>query len=166
MKKLTALLLAGMMVLSLAACGEKKDEEPSVDSFTSASVADFYGDYGLTGDELMNALNSFQGSYLVSTVNPDGSPNIGFYIYGCVKHYDTYYLQLGLADNQTKQNLERTGKGMAAYAAAPDAEKGYSMAGARMTFTVVTDEALIAELQGDSTHQSMYGEITEVRSLG
>ena len=85
MKKLTALLLAGMMVLSLAACGEKKDEEPSVDSFTSASVADFYGDYGLTGDELMNALNSFQGSYLVSTVNPDGSPNIGFYIYGCVK---------------------------------------------------------------------------------
>ena len=55
---------------------------------------------------------------------------------------------------------------MAAYAAAPDAEKGYSMAGARMTFTVVTDEALIAELQGDSTHQSMYGEITEVRSLG
>ena len=42
---------------------------------------DFYGDFGLTGDDLMNAINSFSGSYAVSTVNEDGTPHIGFYIY-------------------------------------------------------------------------------------
>ena len=65
------------------------------DAVTSASVNDFYSDGILEGDDLMNAINAYSGFYAVASVNPDGTPNLGFYIYGCVKVEDKYYLQLG-----------------------------------------------------------------------
>ena len=77
-----------------------------VDAFTSASVANYYGQYGLTGDDLMNAVNSQSGCYIVNTTNPDGSPNAGYFIFAIKKVEDKYYLQLGLAANQSKLNLE------------------------------------------------------------
>ena len=79
-------------------------ETVAPDAVTSASVADYYASGMLTGDDLMNAINSYTGFYAVASVNPDGTPNIGFYIYGCVKVEDKYYLQLGLAPNQTTAN--------------------------------------------------------------
>lgn len=80
------------------------------DAFTSASVASYYADSALTGDDLMNAINSFSGTYLVCTTNPDGTANAGVFIFACVKNEDKYYIQMGLAENQTKQNLLRTAK--------------------------------------------------------
>ena len=67
-------------------------ETAAPDAVTSASVADYYASGMLTGDDLMNAINSYTGFYAVASVNPDGTPNIGFYIYGCVKVEDKYYL--------------------------------------------------------------------------
>ena len=72
------------------------------DAVSSASVANFYADYALTGDDLMNAINSTAGFYLVSTTNPDGSPNAAYFIFGMTKLNDQYYLQLGLAENQSR----------------------------------------------------------------
>ena len=79
MKKMT-LRLVMLVMAALLACAPALAE---VDAFTSASVTDFYGDNALTGDELMNAINSFSGFYLVCTTNPDGSANAGYFIYGC-----------------------------------------------------------------------------------
>lgn len=160
--RLVALLLACVMLLPVAALAEQ-------DAVSSASVANFYGDYALTGDDLMNAVNSFSGFYLVSTVNPDGTPNAAFFIFSMVKHEDKYYLQLGLAENQSKANLAANGNGVAVYAATPSNEedaKPYAVAGARITFQAVTDEAVAAALAANAREGALFFEITEIRPLG
>ena len=162
MKKLLSLLLAIMMVLCSASA-------LAVDAVSSASVADFYGQYGLTGDDLMNALNSFSGTYLISTTNPDGTPNTAFFIYSMVKHEGEYYLQLGLAENQSKANLLANGCGLAVYAANPSGEEGakpYAVAGARIWFKTIEDEAVLAALTANAREGAMFYEIVEVRPLG
>ena len=118
MKKLLA--LGSALVLAVSAMPAVLAED--TDAFTSASVSSYYGDFALTGDELMNAINSFSGTYLICTTNPDGTPNAGVFIFACVKNEDKYYIQMGLAENQTKQNLLRTGEALAVYAANPSTE--------------------------------------------
>ena len=164
MKKLLALVCA--LVLSLSMTAVLAEE---TDAFTSASVASYYADSALTGDDLMNAINSFSGTYLVCTTNPDGTANAGVFIFACVKNEDKYYIQMGLAENQTKQNLLRTGEALAVYAANPSTEEGakpYAVSGARITFTAVTDEAVLAELSKDAREGTLFFEVTAVRSLG
>ena len=92
MKRFLLLVLA--LCLFISCCFA----EEGTDTITSASVVDYYGT-ALEGDELMNAINSFTGFYAVTTVNPDGTPLTGFFIYSCVKDEDgNYYLGLGLGE--------------------------------------------------------------------
>ena len=165
MKKLLALLL----VLCLFALPTLAEQQ--IDAFSTASVADFYGAFGLQGDELMNAINSYNGFFAIASVNADGTPNIGFYIYSCVKLDDTYYLQLGLAPNQTTANMENGSKLMAMYASAPVMEgegaMPYATVGARMNLEKVEDEATIAALKEIAPQGTeMFYEIVNVRPLG
>ena len=113
MKKILTMIL----VLSLAVLPALA--ETAVDAVSSASVADYYAAGILTGDDLMNAINSYSGFYAIGSVNADGTPNIGFYIYGCIKIEDKYYLQLGLAPNQTTANIDNGSELYAMYAALP-----------------------------------------------
>lgn len=162
MKKLLSLVLS----LVLLACAIPAMAE---DTVASASVADFYAQYALTGDDLMNALNSFSGTYLISTTNPDGTPNTAFFIYSMVKLDGEYYLQLGLAENQSKANLLANGCGLAVYAANPSGEEGampYAVSGARIWFQNVSDEAVLAKLMENAREGAMFYEITAVRPLG
>lgn len=162
MKKIVALFAALMMLLSVAALAE------TADAFTSASVANYYGQFGLTGDELMNAVNSQSGCYLVSTTNPDGSPNTAYFVFAIKKLNDKYYLQLGLAPNQSMNNLNANGEGLAIYAAnaAADAESQLIVSGARIYFEAIADEAVLAELLKDARQGAMFFEIVAVRPLG
>ena len=162
MKKLIALLLCLMMVLPVAALAEE-----TVDAFTSASVANYYGAYGLTGDDLMNAVNSQSGCYIVCTTNPDGSPNAGYFIFGIKKVEDKYYLQLGLAPNQSLANLNANGEGLAVYAANPvEGGMAYAVSGARIRFVAIQDEAVLAELLKDARQGALFFEIIDVQPLG
>ena len=163
MKKVLILVL----ILCLAALPVMA-ETAETDAVTSASVADFYADGMLSGDDLMNAINSYTGFYAIGSVNPDGTPNIGFYIYGCVKVEDKYYLQLGLAPNQTTANVDNGSELFAMYAALPAEGATYPTSGARMTLKKVTDEALLEELLKSAPQgfTPMYYEIVSVRSLG
>jgi len=139
------------------------------DAVSSASVADFYADTALTGDDLMNAINAFSGTYLVSTTNPDGTPNTAFFIFSMVKHEVKYYLQLGLAENQSKVNLAANGEGLAVYAANPDIAGGakpYPVAGARIRFKALEDASLAETLNTSGRPGAMFFEITEIRPLG
>lgn len=164
MKKLIqSLLLAALMLVLLAVPAMAED------AVSSASVADFYADTALTGDDLMNAVNSFSGFYIISTTNPDGTPNSAFFIYSIVKNEDKYYLQLGLADNQSKANLEANGEGLAVYAANPSSEEGakpYAVAGARIRFKALEDPSLAEVLNASGRPGAMFFEITEIRPLG
>lgn len=162
MKKLLSLVLS-LMLLSCAIPAMAED------TVASASVADFYAQHALTGDDLMNALNSFSGTYLISTTNPDGTPNTAFFIYSMVKLDGEYYLQLGLAENQSKANLLANGCGLAVYAANPSGEEGampYAVSGARIWFQNVSDEAVLAKLMENAREGAMFYEITAVRPLG
>ncbi|MBQ4265922.1 MAG: hypothetical protein IJB85_10450 [Clostridia bacterium] len=159
------LLLACALVCMLMMCASAE----SPDAITSASVADFYADSALTGDDLMNAINAFSGTYLVSTTNPDGTPNTAYFIFSMVKHEDQYYLQLGLAENQSKANLEANGVGQAVYAALPGSEEGakpYSVSGARIRFKALEDPSLAEVLNASGRPGAMFFEITEIRPLG
>lgn len=161
MKKLIALIL----LLCLAAVPAMAE---TADAVTSASVADYYGAGMLSGDDLMNAINSYTGFYAVASVNPDGTPNLGFYIYGCVKVEDKYYLQLGLAPNQTTANVDNGSELVAMYGALPAEGATYPTSGARMTLKKVTDEKVLEELLKSAPQgfTPLYYEIVAVRSLG
>ena len=148
-----------MMILPMAAMAE------TVDTFASASVANYYG--ALTGDDLMNAVNSQTGTYLICTTNPDGSANAGVFIFGVKKLNDKYYIQLGLAENQSKANLEANGKGLAVYACLPEeGAKPYITNGARFYFEAIEDQAVLDELLVDARQGAMFFEIVEVLPLG
>ena len=159
-----------MLILALALCLAALPvlAETDTDAVNSASVADYYADGMLTGDDQMNAINSYTGFYAIGSVNPDGTPNIGFYIYGCVKIEDKYYLQLGLAPNQTTVNVDNGSELVAMYAALPAEGATYPTSGARMTLKQVTDETLLEELLRTAPEgfAPMYYEIVSVRSLG
>ena len=163
MKKALILILA-LCLASLPAMAETA----VTDAVSSASVADYYADGILTGDELMNAINSFAGFYAIGSVNPDGTPNIGFYIYGCVKLGEKYYLQLGLAPNQTTVNVDNGSELFAMYAALPAEGAAYPTSGARMALAKVTDEALLEELLKTAPQgfTPLYYEVVSLRSLG
>ena len=159
------LLLACALVCMLMMCASAE----SPDAITSASVADFYADSALTGDDLMNAINALSGTYLVSTTNPDGTPNTAYFIFSMVKHEDQYYLQLGLAENQSKENLAANGEGVAIYGANPDVaagDKPYPVAGARIRFKALEDASLAETLNTSGRPGAMFFEITEIRPLG
>ena len=159
MIKLAVLFLASLLLLATASA-----ETP--DAVASASVNSFYG--GMTGDDLMNAINSYTGFYSISSVNPDGTPNVAFFIYGMAKAGDKYYVQLGISPNQTTTNIENGSALMAMYAAIPAEGATYPTTGARMLLKKVEDEALIAELLKNAPegYTPMYYEVTETRPLG
>ena len=110
-------------------------------------------------------MNGQAGFYLICTTNPDGSPNAGVFIFAVKKLNDKYYIQLGLAENQTKANLEATGEGLAVYAVMT-ADKPYAVSGARMYFAEIADQAIVDELMKDARQGAMFFEITEVLPLG
>ncbi len=141
----------------------------TVDAFTSASVSSSYAEFALEGEDLIQALGSFSGFYVVSTTNPDGSPNVAFFIYGAIEHEGKLYLQLGLAENQSKQNILTNKQGVAMYASTPGTAEGdnrFAVAGARMRFELVEEEALINELKAGSERPALFVEVVELLPLG
>jgi len=161
MKKLVLALMIALSLLGCAALAE--------DVVSSASVSDSFAQFALTGDDLMNAINTFSGTYVVTTVNPDGTPNAAYFISSMVKHGEDYYLQLGLAENQSKANLNAGSKGVAVYAANPTGAEGapaYSVSGARIWFEALEDEAIAAELAAGARPGAAFYKITAVRPLG
>lgn len=164
MKKIAALLLALMMVVPMVAMGEAV-ASITADAFTSASTTNYYAQYALTGDELMNAANSQSGTYLVCTVNPDGTPNAAVLVFAIKSLDGKYYLQLGMAENQTKANLEATGEGLAVYAVLGEGQT-IASTGARIYFKAIEDQAVVDALMVDAREGAMFFEITEVLPLG
>jgi hypothetical protein len=161
MKKFLVLFVALMMVMPMAFATE-------ADTFATASVANYYAANALTGDDLMNAVNGQSGCYLISTTNPDGTPNTAYFIFAIKKLDDKYYLQLCLAENQSKANLLANGNGLAVYAANPEADaKPYAVAGARIYFEAIEDQSIVDTLNAEAARPgALFFEIVEVKPLG
>ena len=163
MKKILSILLACVLILACA-CAVAE----TVDTVTTASVANYYG--ALTGDELMDAINSYTGFYAVASVNPDGTPNIAYFVYGMRKLNDVYYVQLGINPNQTTANIDNGSALIAMYGKLPEADAQLQTAtsGAKMLLKKVEDEAILAELlkTAPEGYTPMYYEVVETRPIG
>ena len=148
MKKTVSILLACVLALCSAFAAAE-----TVDTVTTASVANYYG-----------------GFYAVASVNPDGTPNIGFFVFGMVKLNDVYYVQLGINPNQTTANIENGSELFAMYGALPaaDAQAQYATTGAKMVLKKVEDEAVLEQLLATAPegYAPMYYEVVETRPLG
>lgn len=172
MKKMTMTALAAVLLAGCATADKPAETAAaSADSFTSASVSDFYGDSGLSGDTLWAAFDSFQLTPSVATVNPDGTPNIAVVIPGSHTEADgNDYFVFGLADNQTKANLEEKKEGVMTLVGGFDSDKkALSGIGARVSFTVVTDEDEAAAVRNENekiTDENIICRVTEIRPLG
>ena len=165
MKKLFCLMLALCMLLPAAALSEAALGEVAPDTFTTASVTDYFGTM-MTPDELAASINAYNGFFSVATVNPDGTPNVGFFIFSATVYEDKLYLQFGLAENQSRANME-AGSAIAVMYAPLPAEGTYPTVGARLTCERVADEALVETLMGIMPQKSnLIYEVTLIRPLG
>ncbi len=158
MKKLLAALLVLCMLLPAAVLAEE-------DAVSSASVTDYFGTL-MTPADLAASISAYNGFFAVATVNPDNTPNIGFFIFSAAEYEGKLYLQFGLAENQTRANMENGSAVMVMYAPLPT-EGAYATAGARLICERVADEALVETLMGVMPQQSNLSyEVTQIRPLG
>ncbi len=160
MKKILAMILSALLFLGGTAMAEGE-----VDTVSSASTV-YYFD-GISGDELMDAINSYSGFYAIASVNADGTPNIAFFVYGMVKLGDTYYVQLGLSPNQTTLNIDNGSALMAMYGRNPEAFP-YASVGARMYLNKVEDEDTLNALSmfSPAGYTPMYYKVTQTVPMG
>lgn len=139
MKKILIILVA--FVILAAGIGAQ-----SVDSISKASTSNYYTKTSLTGEDLWKALETYQLSVSVATVNPDGSPNAAVVIPGVTK--DRQHLFFGLAPNQTGINMKErklivvTATGYIA----PKGDQKMTYSGARIIAEYVSDPAVQKKL--------------------
>ena len=162
MKKLLAFVLALCMALCLPMALAE-----DTDAVTSASVIDYFGTL-MTPAELAESINSYNGFFATATVNPDNTPNIGFFIFSAAEYEGKLYLQFGLAENQTRANMENGSAVTVMYAPLPTgADQVYPTVGARLICQRVTDEALVETLMGIMPqHSNLIYEVTLIKPLG
>ena len=161
MKKLSAVVLSLMLVGCAYNANVKETAKPAessepavADTFTSASQGKyFYQDSALTDDALWQVMATYQAAPTIATVNPDGSPNLAVFMPGMPMELDgERYFVFGLADNQTKLNLQENKVGvLSLYQYNPKAEdKMERNIGARIKFEVVEDEDIINKLSEEN----------------
>ena len=159
MKKLLSVLLILCMLIPAASLAE------GADAVTSASVIDYFGTL-MSPADLAASINAYNGFFSVATVNPDNTPNIGFFIFSAAEYEGKLFLQFGLAENQTRANMESGSAVTVMYAPLPS-EGTYATVGARLTCERVTDEALVEKLMEIMPQKSdLIYEVTLIRPIG
>ncbi len=144
-------------VLALCATSSFCDED--IDAVTTASKKFYYAKSSLTGEMLQELINSHHAAFVLSTTNPDNSPNAGFFI---PEMPSNSTIKFGLANNQTRQNIERTKKAvLTVYKASPDADRKTRHQGARLILRL--DEK---KSKNKLTHKMLIMEIVKVLPLG
>ena len=162
MKKIISVLLALCLMLPFAALAETAE---APDAVSSASVVDYFGTL-MSASDLAADISAYNGFFAVATVNPNNTPNIGFFIFSATEYEGKLYLQFGLAENQTRANMENGSAVTVMYAPLPT-EGSYATVGARMTCERVEDADLVAKLMEIMPQKSdLIYEVTLIRPIG
>lgn len=168
MKKLISIFLAGLCLVGCSA-QPATTPEATTDTFTSASVNNFYVDSSWTDDQLIEAINNRSGSWTIATVNPDNTPNIAVAVFGML---DDTTLMLNLAPNQTGANIARTSEAVAIiyqYTNDQEIDKSLRNQGAKLKLELVSEEEFkkYQEENPDTvTETTLVLRIVEVLPLG
>lgn len=175
MKKIIVMVLVIALTLTaFAGCGNNTELEAKVaelqgiidnskvypnEPFTSASKPFEKYNLGATPEDLLNGYG-VGGTFLFATINPDGTPNVGYMIYSVKKVGDKYYITQPTNSHQTGINLLREKGGLAIWAANydskgslidnpekdPNKTKMWSTRGLKMTLELCEDKAVIEAL--------------------
>ncbi len=109
-----------------------------VDGVAGASKKNYYQQSSLTGDELLKVIKNRDAAFVLSTTNPDNSPNAGVFIPGVVSDS---VLKFGMAKNQTALNIKRTRKAvLTVYRLLPDQSGKHRHQGARLILELLEGE--------------------------
>lgn len=175
-KRLIALLLGGVMTLSMMACSEKKENEvttANVDTISQASTGIFYEksswDESKVKDVLKNNVSN-AAAVVVSTTNEDGTPNAATIVPGLVND-NTLVFNIASEGNTKKNMLER---GVAVLTIfnhnVGEADKFVRNQGARVVLKTVTDEDKINDLVKEAglkdSSTAVFMEMVKVLPLG
>ncbi len=107
MKTHTFLNTMFFLIVSFALALPALCADNAPDGVTGASRKNYYVKTSLTGQALQEVINSHKAAFVLSTTNPDNSPNAGVFIPAMASDS---IVKFGLADNQTRQNIQRTKK--------------------------------------------------------
>lgn len=160
MKNMYLMLLAVVTVISVNLfASDSFCECESMDAFTGASKTSYYSETSLTGDALHKVINNHQAAFVLSTTDPDNSPHAAVFIPAMASGSE---VKFGLADNQTRRNIERTKKAvLTVYRFLPDETRKKRHKGARLILEL--DENQSAE---KNTHKMIIMKIQKVLPLG
>ena len=131
------LLLTGILCVSLVTglSSHAHCQSEPVDAFSGASTRNHFVKSSLEAGEILKVIENKDAAFVLSTTNPDGSPNAAVFIPGVDSHS---VLKFGLAQNQTLLNIERTKEAvLTVYRFLPDQPKGKRHQGARLVLELI-----------------------------
>ncbi len=161
MKRLSlAVVRTAVTVMFLSLCMvETSSGTEQVDAFTSASKKNHFSNTCLKGDALMKVIKNHDAAFVLSTTNPDNSPNAAVFMPGIVSENT---LKFGLADNQSRKNIERTKKAvLTVYKLSYNKTGKNKHQGARLFLELVEDETV-----NKKSHTVFIMKIQRVMPLG
>ncbi len=160
MKNLYVILLGLVTIISVnLVASDSFCECENMDAFTGASKKNYYSKTSITGDALQKVINSHEAAFVLSTTNPDNSPHAAVFIPAMASDSE---VKFGLAENQTRQNIERTKKAvLTVYRFLPDETKKKRHQGARLILELDENKS-----DQKNTHKMIIMKIQHVLPLG
>ncbi len=127
-------------ILSVLSVSNSHCASEDIDVIASASKKYHYSKTSLTGKALQQVINAHQATFVLSTTNPDNSPNAGVFI---PEMTSDSTVKFGLAENQTRQNIEKTKKAvLTVYKFLPEEIGKSSPQGARLILELIEEKSV------------------------
>ncbi len=129
------------------------------DVFTGASTKSHFKENSLTGKSLQQVINSHDAAFVLSTVNPDNSPNAAVFIPAMASDSE---IKFGLAENQSRKNIERTKRAvLTVYRYLPKESRENRHQGARLILELDEKQSV-----DKTTHKMLIMKIRQILPLG
>lgn len=157
MRRSIVFLLLSLLVLGATSLSHAG----SIDTFTNASVSNYYPP--AASIEELTALVTFSGVVVVSTTNPDQSPNAAVIIPAI---FENQYVILQTAPNQTMENLARDGRAVISiFIPFPDEEKNTGKYGDIRKYGARLICEVLPEGSENTEALARYNKLNEARPL-
>ncbi len=140
-------------------CANAVFADNAPDVFTGASTKNHFTENSLTGEALKQVINDHQAAFVLSTTNPDNSPNAAVFIPAMASDST---IKFGLAKNQSRRNIERTKQAvLTVYRYLPQENRQNRHQGARLILELDEQKS-----ETKKSHKMIIMKIKQVLPLG